>query len=63
MWYPQETAMDPQSRYVMRDQVRDQIRSIMGDTHSRRDASPLDGHLFATGVVAFFYTLVIVLAQ
>ncbi|MGD8308774.1 MAG: hypothetical protein PVG98_04975 [Chromatiales bacterium] len=55
--------MAHQNRYIMRDQVREQIRSIMGDEDSRRDAPPLGGHFFATGVVAFFYTLIIVLGQ
>jgi hypothetical protein len=59
----EETAMAHQNRYIMRDQVREQIRSIMGDEDSRRDAPPLGGHFFATGVVAFFYTLIIVLGQ
>jgi hypothetical protein len=50
-------------RYVMRDQVRDQVRSIMGDPEPRSHAPALGSHFFATGVVAFFYALIVVLGR
>ena len=50
------------TRYIMRDQVRDQVRSIMGEADHRSNRPALGGHFFATGVVAFFYTLVIELS-
>jgi hypothetical protein len=50
-------------RYLMRDQVRDQIRSIMGEEDTRLDRRTLSSHLFATGVLAFCYALLLTLSR
>ena len=51
------------TRYIMRDQVRDQVSSIMGGAGKREEGRDLAGHLYVTGAVAFFYALLIALAQ
>jgi len=53
--------MQHHNRYLMRDQVRDQIRSIMGEEHGRLDRRTLGSHLFTTGVLAVFYALLVTL--
>jgi hypothetical protein len=49
--------------YVMRDQVRDQIRSIMEEENPRPNRDQLAAHLFATGLVAFFYALLVAISR
>jgi len=50
-------------RYLMRDQVRDQIRSIMAEKDARLDRRTLGGHLFATGILALVYALLVALTR
>jgi len=47
----------------MRDQVRYQIRSIMDEEPPRPGREQLAGHLFATGLVAFFYALLVAVSR
>ncbi len=55
--------MRVQSRYLMRDQVRNQIRSIMGEETSRSERRRLGNHLFVSGVLTFYCALLVILAH
>jgi hypothetical protein len=52
-----------QGRYLMRDQVRNQIRSIMGEETSRFERRRLGSHLLASGVLTFCCVLLVILAH
>lgn len=55
--------LDDRTRYVMHDQVRDQIPSIMEGSGPPGGSRALATHLAVTGAVSLLYTVLIVLAQ